>query len=89
MIRERYGCVVKFKDIYTFMDYELNYATIPFSIRKYYGIYINFLLHTLHNRITALYFSTGYYKTLPTIQGVPLTTEPGISLIILTPMKIL
>jgi hypothetical protein len=30
-----------------------------------------------------------YYIYMKDIQGVPLATEPGISLIILTPMKIL
>ena len=54
------------------------------------------LLISVHNAINVIYFGTTWgisvFQTVqktPLIQGVPLATEPGISLMILTPMKIL
>ena len=48
------------------------------------------MINAKEKQTVALNFPFNFQKTLAIqVQGVPLATEPGISLIILTPMKIL
>jgi hypothetical protein len=88
VVEKQWPCSKSFSEYlgFLFQDYFINY---PYSLR--YGCYVITLTKNIYQLQMFVQRCSEFLTFVGpcfVIQGVPLATEPGISLIILTPMKI-